>query len=654
MSCDPSLKVTIGDMTYCMGTKKPCTDHETCDPTGEVCFGLSENSSGYCRCVGGYALDGDSKICSLQMPCSPNSQFGTCPSGTYCLGGQCIKPGCPTGYNYLCHQCTDQSYNASIDLDAMERPLPVPTTDFRAASPLSIVGTACSTNTDCGICFLYCDADSKTCQSSPLTCQENQKPCPTTLCPNASENWVFADGKWTCQPNVTCSPNSPCSNRVAPGTPNYDPNFASLWYCQAGVPECSHFGIDCTPGGVNPCQPSHQYPSFHCTTGTCNPQTFKCHSPPSVTCKTYNSNCGTINGQKCGPWNGACPTGMHCVEGQQANTCRSDVSGGFDAKGFLRWMMPSMACPTSLNYQAADNAFNPCYVNTNLYDLTTPNGILRRPAHSQFIPHIAQSMPVSFDNNAISPSHTSQTSVVPGNYGNTSNQTNLQVLFAYDDASLATMNPQVCGADPSASICADLGGGLACEPGTSPVNVFDEWYLVPNGVKDKYPKETLPSYFSVWACKYRPEACPQGWNKAIVNVGSATSPKFIYGCRRTSLPAYGAACYNKQIPDTCHTGTCRGTLGGTFYENHCNFKGGSSVQCGRYSIEDTLLADSPIPSGFIYPQATKDGSTINYAKCSNKHGCLGTEAQTWFRAADDAPTVGDVHPYMWYASDGEW
>jgi len=232
--------------------------------------------------------------------------------------------------------------------------------------------------------------------------------------------------------------------------------------------------------------------------------------------------------------------------------------------------------------------------------------------------------------------------IMPGNYGNLENQTNLQVLYATSNVKDA-MSPSQCGISVDHdSLCDAFGGGIPCQPGTVPVPVSgatreDAWLATPPDLVSK----GAPPYFSVWSCAYQ-NTCPDGWYNDVYYTDDA---KPHFGCNRVPLPSEGQLCHYDLFTspgDHCKTRGCASgdaatqwAAGPHYQLSWCDHGNGTS--CNTMYVKD-LWSDN-VPVGYVYTNANGTKGI-----CKTAGGCTDI-ARCWKGSETSAsPYTKTWHP----------
>lgn len=659
------------------------------------------SSKGVCTCMPGTHLPSGTLYrknsgCSEPIPCDDTwAPSGPCGDGqtgpmnfTTCLAGLCKETSCIGEYTGVCNECTKFSQSSAEEAKACDAevgragssmgcPYNLDSTFSSASCPQTpcasgqichngtcITASSCKTNEDCA-CSLYCTSGNYCAPAPPCECSalysKNTCASSCTTC-DANDSCAFVDGKWQWTSDVSCSPNALC----APVKGKKNP----AWICKNGVPSCTNRTIECNPPSrtgsqalVNPCSGA--------VAPTCPDGQTCVISGDRSYCKNFGGSgcmgslCGKLpDGTICSQhsWGdsvdpGECPTGYECTSKpgyyKKPYYCALPPGTQFVTKDFLDAFLPNFnRCPTYLNL--GQGTTNQCYENRLKYDTTTIDGKTTQKAGQPFITSIAASDPLAFYMPAIGGGDPTS-GVVPANYGNIPNQTNLQILMSFDPNAANYASPTMCGAtDAIESPCIPLGGGLPCTSGTKAVTVPnpDTWYQVPaevmTSLKKKFSKVDIPPYFAVFACKHS-EFCPQGFQRDVLGMfGSekgkgpqpADPPIYTYGCKRIPLPIAGEMCRYSSDHMSCSHENCSAQFPQNLYDTECHhdssgsYGGTGLTMCGEFTATDKWVG--PVPGGYFYvPNGTDQD--IYYEHCKSA-SC--NNFQKSFRADDDTTRYG--------------
>lgn len=651
--------------------------------------------SGKCVCPQGYSFPSGTIYpttgCSTPIPCDPIwSPHGPCPGSegegenfTGCLAGFCTSSACTGTFEAPCNTCIqptsqsvvpEDSSSPSLSYRAGASPWPNPgekatltfeTTNtcpetacppnFVCYNSSCIPKFPCKDNTDCA-CSLYCTPNNFCApipSCSPCNDLYSRNICGKD-CPDCKfgQTCTFTNGKWQWSDDF-CSPNTPCG--PVEGKP------APFYYCKNGVVECNDPIVNC---GTNHCGKILTCPSGeYCDTiGSAS----QCRSLGASSCGS--SLCGTVDGSTCSQYKwegvepGACPNGFHCTQKEGSKPpyyCKSDYAKQFTTKDLLDELLtPYDQCPQYLNLGTSeDGSTNTCYENKLMYDLnfvdTTRNPLKKG---GSLVQNIAASNPIAFYTPAIDLGD-AEAGVVPANYANLANQTNLQVLMSNETeiTKLNNLTPTLCAASGSIqSPCGPLGGGMACAPGTAPIMLPSpgSWFYVPAAVKKslqaKFENQNIPKVFGFFACKHS-EFCPKGYQKDINAVyppgsTSLTKPTYVYGCRRIPLPLFGEMCrYSSDNMDCSHV-DCSSEYPANEWSTECHTDSRWShgwtgaTMCGRFTAWDELAQGGQnVPGGFFY--VPNGNGPYNYTQCTAS-SCPASTVQQEFHTDDDTTRHG--------------
>jgi hypothetical protein len=247
------------------------------------------------------------------------------------------------------------------------------------------------------------------------------------------------------------------------------------------------------------------------------------------------------------------------------------------------------------------------------------------------------------------------------NFGNYPRQTNLFVMFANSD-NASWLTPNQCPyslSDLSGGPCVEMGAGMRCVPGTTPMRVSNcvgdgpqcdpsgsGWHTISEVLpSNASTSDGAPSLFSVWACSAESAtiglqtdgtSCPTGFEENIIF--DNTSNTFKGTCVRT--PPF-------QSP--------MGSNPGLAY-NYCSSEdaGKNSIRNSSCPLESDMCWESEcgtdytffinekdtipyIPLGFGYlSKSTMDDGIVGYRVCSSKYadapggaGCISDLQSTW-------------------------
>ena len=228
---------------------------------------------------------------------------------------------------------------------------------------------------------------------------------------------------------------------------------------------------------------------------------------------------------------------------------------------------------------------------------------------TQFMTNFSANSPVAFNmaalgdfNGGFNPNE-----YVGVNYGNYNNQTELQVLFAKDDAEQKTVNPNICttGFDPS-NHCRATRGGAPCYTGLVPTNLTG-WNETPTTTR--FTPATSQKYYSIWACSEPAErSCPTGYRQGAKYINNPNGWKF--GCMRSPPPEI-------PIDDQCDACDMSQSLYGPI------------TGCNRNAVQYTNSNVENVYYGTIYYNYDKGG----WQQCKNVNGC--PDNTQWVKRSND-------------------
>jgi len=641
-----------------------CNTNEDC-PLTMMCAGKS------CVCPYSLVWSPTADQC-VPKPCAPDFMAGYCPTGQVCYG-TCKSIGCPRLSLEGCSTCPRCSPGEPAGFCPPEILNPVYDGEDVGVTfschegvcvPLNcekinagVHAAARTTNWD--VCEHYnfgqC-VDNKCSQAPPMGAEVAAgSSCSTTIEAGDSAELVAAPNKVVlpnscgpAKPGATCPPGLQCqdSNCVGLRCSESEPNgyCAPPYQCFDGT----KFGVPggvclSVPGGV--CaylasQDPTKYPSFvNCLN---KPATHECAANPLPGGNPYVCRCKRESGEFCMDDCGnvsPCPSGWHCPGPNSAcvpNTssscagktcpngltceagncvCRLPGCAGTPADLLTSILLPT-TCPEYI--QGGVNDLSTCFVNQLQKDVTVPNltGVDQQgkvgthAKGSAFMTGLDAGAMLAFDANAVSNQPSSD--FLTQSYEGQPKATNLQGLFA-DDHNVGTISPQQCNPMPDSPTSACYGGGIPCEPGTTPIRLSP--WISTKGMKttDKgkpYPKP----YFSVWACQKSYGQCPPYFHPELVY----WKDQWVYGCMRNPLPTRQVCHQERTVgfdsgcgqTDTCDWSKTLSDSGYGMAE--CTHHNGLCRYTNDYNISDSLTG-TKMPPGLFYYKTMKNGvSTLGY------------------------------------------
>jgi len=580
-------------------TGTPCTSNEGCGG-GQMCFGK------VCQCP--YSLEWSSAL-SMCVPsqCSPNFPGGWCPSETpYCSPSGCVKVGCPSLTNDTCFTCSNSTTTTIQSREPRELPSK-PHMPPLGLQPISIPNS-CPPVMPKGVCpnGLKCDMNGN---CVGFKCSHSS---PNGFCPGTSQ---CMGGKCIIVPGGVCG-------YLYHTDPNKYPSYA----------KCAnpHSGYTCQK---NPNYPPGNPYRCHCngpapTSSTCRNacgETYSCpvgeHCPPGL-----NSSCVPNASSKC--TGVTCPNVMECVDGQCQ--CKDAGCSGTPANLLSSILYNLPGCPGFI--AGSTNNASQCYVNQLQQAITVPNltskGVDQMGqigSHATGSAFLAGENPgslLAFDQGSIIDRPT--TDFLTQSYMGQPHTTNLQGLFA-DDGNVATLTPQQCDPIPGAKTNACVGGGIPCEPGTTPIRL-SPWINttdIPTATGKPYPGK----YFSVWGCQKTYGQCPPYFHPDLVYWNG----NWVYGCMRNPMPT-AKVCEQElntstfmRVPTGCkYSGDClfpNLATDSAYSFPPCTHEHNWCHGASDYVVQDEyreLSGSNFVPQGTFYNDSIKNSvPVLKYASSGN-------------------------------------
>ena len=620
---------------------KSCTSFTECPP-GMTCTGNC------CQCGDNYTSaatndKGDVKWFCTQKPCGKDAHEGYTQPGEICVLGEPMKLGCAS-YDFTGSNC----------LGCLSTPDPFQTESFLSttATAASSPKTLCNVDSDCTsvpntICMSgWCQpplcsstdhcAPNFICQSG--RCQINQSctsdlNCPSGYSCDTTHGKCFCSSSSTCQGG--CYDMSTGTFQRQPCGPHCRTGYCKFGeYCAGGVCMCSTPPPECGPDACG--NPGNACPNgYSCFNGGCiNPDIAHCGA----------SQCGTASGAACnGPFGtNVCPQGYTCQtigptgKPGQFNMCVADTGGStpWNAKIVLDAVLgPPVPLPPNLSLFSGGGTgytnFIPPTTPTRSEDVIDINGNVL--TNTPLISNLGSSAVVVFNNLAI---YNAYPDTIPGNFSSTPHQTNLQVVFITDSSQAASFTPSQC----AGGVCRELGGGMPCQSGLSPVRV-SPWVEVPFLSGAPFFGKW---WFSVWACSYDSLQCPAGFLPATI--WDAKTSTSHYGCQRLQPKPGLNPCY---MYNTRCTMRCTDVEPYEMLQYDCPT--GSIATCrGKPSHVWDLYktgkmnngVPGPIPKGFLYSSASNSGNIV----VCNKPDCNDDLVGSW----TSGHTAADDNVPIWY------